>query len=226
MAGRLCSYFSSSIGRKQILGLSGLALCGFLLTHLAGNLLILKSQESFNTYAHTLTHNPLIIPMELGLLGLFLLHIVLAMKLTWENRQAKETRYAVNTRSGRGATIASRTMPYTGLLVLIFLILHLFAFRFGEKLFITHGGIEMRDLWTTTVTYFSSPLATGWYVIAQAFLGLHVSHGFASCFQSLGFRHPRYTPCIEWLSRIYGVLIFVGFSGIALWAFLTGGQVT
>ena len=224
MAGRMCTYLSSSVGRKQILGLSGLALCGFLLVHLIGNLSLMHSQEAFNTYAYKLTHLPIIVPMELGLMAVFLGHIFLALKLTWENKQARVDRYAVKVRSGRGATFASSTMPYTGLLILVFLILHLISFRFAHKTLITHNGIEMMDLYSLVVIYFHSPLTTAWYVFVHAALGLHVSHGFASCFQSLGFRHPRYSCYIEALSKLYGVIIFVGFSTIAIWAYTTGGH--
>jgi succinate dehydrogenase / fumarate reductase cytochrome b subunit len=218
------SFFNSSVGKKQVLALTGLALCGFLVTHLAGNLLILCSAESFNTYAHKLITNPLLIPAEIVLASLFLSHIGLAIKLTVENKAARPVGYYVKTRSGRGATFASSTMPVTGMIVLVFMILHLIHFKFGPEYFATYNGIEMRDFHKLIMETFSKPGYVAWYVFAQICLGIHVSHGFSSAFQSLGINHPKYTPSLNCISKLYALAITVGFCLIPIWCYLKGGN--
>lgn len=224
MGSRLATYLTSSIGKKNVMGVSGLLLCGFLLTHLAGNFLIMVSPDAFNLYGYKLTSNPLILPMELGLASLFLLHLLLGIQLTAENKMARPSNYAMKVASGRGATFASSTMPYTGAVILIFLISHLIHFRFGTVYDTTVGGVEMRDLHRIVMETFSNPLYAAWYVVAHIVLAIHVSHGFASCFQSLGFRHPRYSVVIQKFSLVYSVLVGLGFTVIVAWAYFQGVQ--
>src|SRR5687767_10685728 len=119
--GTLCRLFSSSIGRKAVVAVAGLLLCGFLVTHLAGNLLLFVSEGSFNNYAKTLESNPLLPLAELGLLALFLGHILVAAKLRWENRQARPAAYA-EVKSKGGRSVGSRTMGWTAFLVLAFVV--------------------------------------------------------------------------------------------------------
>ncbi|MFZ8934819.1 MAG: succinate dehydrogenase, partial [Bacteriovoracaceae bacterium] len=115
-------YLGSSITKKQLMAITGLSLCLFLLGHLIGNCLIYVGPEAFNTYGHTLITNPLIYVAEAGLAAMFLIHIVLAIKLTMENKAARPVNYYMKKSSGRGETFASNTMPYTGLIILIFLV--------------------------------------------------------------------------------------------------------
>jgi succinate dehydrogenase / fumarate reductase cytochrome b subunit len=205
------------------MAISGLMLCGFLLVHLAGNLLLLKGPETFNHYAHTLMSNPLIIPMEIFLVVLFLGHIAMGIRLTIENKRARPQPYAMRTVSGRGSTFASSTMPYTGMFILIFLISHLLHFRFGPVYEVSYNGVSMRDIYTVVMNYFQSPLAVGWYVLAQVALAIHVSHGFHSAFASLGFDHPRYTKHLKIISKVYAFIIGAGFSFLPLWAYFIQG---
>jgi succinate dehydrogenase / fumarate reductase cytochrome b subunit len=100
------NYFMSSIGKKQIMALTGLGLLGFTATHLLGNVLIFVGADAFNLYGHTLTSNPLLIVAELGLLGMFVLHLVLAVLTSVENKRARPVNYYVKTRTGRGETLA------------------------------------------------------------------------------------------------------------------------
>ncbi len=220
---RIKRYLNSSIGKKQFLGVTGLMLCGFLVTHLLGNFLILKGAEAFNTYAHTLITNPLIIPMEIGLLLVFLSHIVLAMKLTIENKMARPQNYYLKSRTGRGATLASSTMPITGMIVLVFLIFHMLHFRFGPHYTVMHHGVEMRDLYRLLLEVFQNPLIVFFYIFATMSLGLHVSHGFWSAFQSIGFNHPEYTPMLKKLALVYAIVIVIGYSILPIYAYLQGG---
>jgi succinate dehydrogenase / fumarate reductase cytochrome b subunit len=222
-SGGVLGMFQSSIGKKLVVGLSGLALCGFLVVHLAGNLLIFqKDGVAFNNYAKTLTSNPLIIPMELGLTALFLAHIAMAIRITRENRIARPVRYEFEASQG-GRTVASSTMIYTGLFVLLFLIVHLADFRFGPKHAIDAAtGKEVMKLHELVMADFGNALRSLFYAVASCIVGVHVSHGLQSAFRTLGLVHPRYTPWVDKLSALFGGVMAIGFGSIPLWAFFAG----
>ncbi len=222
MCSKLCSYLNSSIVKKQIMGITGLLLCGFLVSHVITNSLIYVDARLFNIAAHALISNPLIYLAEAILATIFLTHIVLATKLTIENYKARPQKYYMKKRTGRGATFASNTMPYTGLIILIFLILHLINFKFGPVYEVTYDGVTMRDLARLEMEYFASPLSVSWYVFAVAALGIHVSHGFWSAFQSLGFNHPKYNGAIKIIAKVYGVAMFVGYAALPIFCYLQG----
>lgn len=210
------NYLTSSIGKKQVMALTGLGLLGFTATHLLGNILLLAGADAFNFYAHTLTSNKLIYLAEAGLVGMFVLHILLAIVTRVENNAARPNKYFVKTRSGRGETISSMTMPITGVVLAVFIVIHLMNFKFGAEYMTTIDGVQMRDLFKTVVLYFASPLYVAWYVVAMCALGLHTSHGLQSAFQSLGINHPKYTPVVKGLSLAYGVVVAFGFSTLAI----------
>lgn len=212
------NFFTSSIGKKQVMALTGIGLLGFTFTHLLANLLILVSPDAFNKYSHALITNPLIYVAEAGLLGMFLLHIALAVVLKIENNLARPQKYYVKVSKGNGENIASKTMPYTGVILLVFIILHLINFKYGSNYPTTVDGVQMRDLYRTVVEYFANPAYVAWYVFAMFALGLHTSHGLQSTFQSLGIRHPKYTPIVETASLAYGVFVAVGFSVLAVYS--------
>jgi succinate dehydrogenase / fumarate reductase cytochrome b subunit len=199
------------------MALTGFGLVGFTATHLLGNLFILVGADAFNMYAYTLTSNPLIYVAEAGLLGMFLLHLVLAVVLKLENLSARPKGYYVKTKTGRGETFASSTMPYTGIIILIFVIIHLLNFKFGSNYPTTVDGTEMRDLYRTVIEYFANPLYVAWYVFAMIALGVHTSHGFQSMFQSWGINHSKYTPIIQTASLAYGLFVGAGFSLLAIY---------
>lgn len=225
MASCSCTnYLSSSVGKKQIMAVTGLLLCGFLVTHLIGNCLMYVSAETFNMYAHALITNPLIIPAEIVLATIFLGHIGMAIKLTIENNQARPEKYFMKVNTGRGSTFASATMPYTGMLILIFLGLHLWNFKFGPVYYATYDGLEVRDLYRTVVEYFQSPLNVVWYVFAMIALGIHLSHGFWSAFQSLGFNHPKYNCTLRCAAKVFAVVISLGYIALPIWAYMKGGM--
>ena len=216
-------YFRSSIGRKQLVAVTGLLLCGFLVGHLAGNLLLMVSSNAFNLYAHKLfSLGPMLYVIEAGRAGIFILHLGLAFKLNMENMKSRG-KYEQKTKTGRGTTFASQTMPYTGLILLIFLVLHLISLKFGTHYEVTVDGVVMRDLYRTTIEYFSSPIATAWYVFAMLTAALHTSHGFASAFQSMGWNHGKYFKNVKRLGLIYAILVGAGFAGLSIWCHLKGG---
>ncbi len=210
------NFLNSSIGRKQIMAITGAGLIGFTLTHLLGNFLLLVGPDAFNLYAHTLTSNPLIYLAEAGLVTMFLLHVVFAAILTIQNKQARPSSYAVKTKTGRGETFASQTMPYTGFIMLVFIVLHLITFKYGSNYPAMVDGVEMRDIYRTVIEYFANPLYVVWYVFAMLSLGVHTSHGFHSMFQSWGLTHPKYTPHVKKAAMAYAVFVTVGFSSLAI----------
>lgn len=213
------NYFTSSIGRKQITAVTGLGLVGFTATHLAGNLLILVGADAFNMYAHKLTSNPLIYLAEAGLAAFFLVHIFTALALTFQNIAARGKRYYIKNRTGRGETIASKTMPFTGVIMLAFLIIHLLNFKFGAHYTTTVDGMEIRDLYKVVIEYFANPMYVAWYVFAMLALGLHTSHGVQSSLQTWGLNHPKYTPKVKAVSVLYGIVVAVGFSTLAIYSY-------
>jgi succinate dehydrogenase / fumarate reductase, cytochrome b subunit len=223
MISRVGRMLSASIVKKQLMGLTGLLLCGFLIGHLAGNLLIFVGPAAFNAYGHALITNPLIYVAEAGLGALFLVHIGMAVRLIVENRKARPDRYYVKQPTGRGSTFASSTMPYTGALTFIFLVLHIYQFKFGPYYTIVHSGVEMRDLYRLVVEFYQSPLAVLWYVLCMISIGIHVKHGFWSAFQSLGFHHPSYTQALQKFSVAFAALIAVGFSSLPIYCYFQGG---
>ena len=210
------NYFTSSIGKKQIMALTGFGLLGFTATHMAGNLLLFAGAENFNSYAHALTSNKLIYVAEAGLAGMFLLHIALAVLLRVQNSSARPVKYYVKTRTTRGETFASMTMPITGMILLIFLIIHLINFKFGTYYETTIDGVTVRDLYKTVIEYFSNPVYVAWYVFAMCAVGVHTSHGFKSAFQSWGASHPKYNQFVEAASLAYGLIVAIGFSAAAI----------
>lgn len=224
MLKRFLTVATSSVMKKQAMGVTGLLLCGFLVSHLAGNCLIYFGPEAFNTYAHKLVTNPLIYIAEAILALIFLSHIALAARLTIENKMARPTSYYMRQATGRGSTLASSTMPITGIIILIFLVLHIIQFKFGAYYEATYDGVVMRDLYRLLIEYFSSPLAVAWYIFCMLALGLHVSHGFWSAFQSIGFNHPKYTPVLKLLAKLYALVITVGFSALPIYCYMQGGK--
>ena len=213
------SYWKSTIGRKQLLGLAGLGLCLFILTHMLGNLLIFVGAETYNMYAHSLVSNPFIYVAEVGLLGLFVLHIVLAIVVTLLNKKARPVSYAVSPKGDKATSLAAKTMIHQGVIVLVFVIHHLITFKFGPMYFVNYSGLVVRDLFKLLQEVFQSPLYAAWYVVAVVVLGLHLSHGFASSIKTLGFNHPRFNSTIEKMGKFYACIVVVGFVAQPLYIF-------
>lgn len=211
----LIDYLSSSIGKKQLVALSGLLLCGFLLAHLAGNLLLLKGMDAFNHYAEMLSENPLLPVAEVVLLAIFSLHIILGLFVSWQNYNARPEGYEHRIEAG-GRTPGSATMKYTGLFTLVFLVIHIGTFRFGDDE--GPGG-----LFGLVMEWFQNGIYAGFYVLAMAFLGLHLSHGFQSAFQTFGVNHPRYTPLIKAVGIVFALVCAAGLGLLPLWSHFIGG---
>lgn len=208
-------YALSSIGKKQVMGISGLLWCGFVLSHMVGNLLYLVGPDAYNAYGHAITGNKMIYyPMEFGLLLTLTLHVVFAILVAKGNRAARPVGYAVNPGMGtKGyASIASKTMAYTGFLVLVFIILHLITFRFGVHYDFEHNGVMIRDLHRLMTETFQSVGYTAWYLVCLFVLGLHLSHAFWSSLQTMALIPPGRECALRCLSQAFGWSIAIGFA--------------
>lgn len=211
--------FSNSIGRKFIMGLSGLFLIVFMMVHLTLNLFSLglcwDGRELFNAGSHFMATNPLIQIMQYVLAAGFIIHMFMGVRLTLQNNAARPIKYAVN-KPGENSSFSSRSMAVTGILILLFLILHLKDF-FIEIKFNDLGGLASD--YDLLLAVFSNKLYVGLYVIAFIVLGIHLNHGFQSSFQTLGLNHKKYNPLIKGASVLFCIVIAVGYSAIALFHF-------
>lgn len=220
----LISYASSSVGKKQIMGISGLLWCFFLVGHLSGNFALFAGPVAFNTYAHFLMSlGGLLYVLELGLLFTFLLHAYLGIKVSLENKKARPIGYAGGSSNKGGAHLLARMMAPTGIVILVFVILHLIHFKYGSYYETIVNGVAMRDVYRTVMEQYSSLGFTAWYVIAMVLLGFHLTHAFQSSIQSLGLYHTSYTPIIKKISVAFGTIISLGFIIISVWAYTRGG---
>ena len=213
--------FSSSVGTKLLIGVTGLLLFAYLILHLVGNLMVFAGEETFNHYAHTLVSNPLVIPAEIALLLLFLLHIYKTVTMWTANQRARVIGYEKKTWAGHTSrkSLASTTMIWTGLVTLAFVVVHLAQMKFGAWYEI--GEPPIRDLYRTEVEVFSSPLWVAIYVVCMVLVGFHLRHGIASAFQSVGADHPVYTKRLVVFGTVVAILIGGGFAAIPLWVYFT-----
>ena len=197
---------------------SGIPLLLFLLIHLVGNLQVFAGADALNHYAHFLHSKPaMVIGFRLGLLVLFGVHMVTSILLTLENRAARPVQYYKE--DTLKATLASRTMIWSGIVLGIFILYHLAhltARATGPVDFMTAEG---PDVYRNVIASFSSPMIAILYLIGQVALYFHLTHAFASAFQTLGLNNKSYTPCIEITSKVYAIVIAGGNIAIVLAVF-------
>lgn len=214
----LC-FLQTSIGKKLLMAATGLCLCAFLVVHLAGNLLLLVGDEAFNKYSYFLEENPLLVPAEIGLLLCFVLHIVSAIQVSIGNRRARPEGYAVSKDQGGPSkrSFASRTMMWSGLVILAFLIWHIKSFKYGEKSDVMYEGVVMDDLFKLVSETFQQPLFAGLYVAAMIVVGNHLRHAFASAFQTLGLNDKSFSCRLFLIGKLFAAVIAIGFAMLPLW---------
>ena len=214
--------FSSSVGTKLLLGLTGLALFVYLILHLIGNALIFAGPDVFNEYSHTLISNPLIIPIEIGLLLVFILHIYKAVRMWMGNQAARPVAYVRKERAGHTSrkSLSSSTMIVSGIVTLLFVLIHVKQFKYGTW-YQTAGSEAIRDLYRLEAEVFQSPFWVAFYVICTLVVALHLRHGIASAFQSLGLDHPVYTRRLTTWGLVGAVVIGGGLAFIPIWIYLT-----
>ncbi|AZI33186.1 succinate dehydrogenase cytochrome b subunit [Kaistella carnis] len=214
---------SSTIGRKYAMALSAMFLLIFLIIHLAVNLLSVISQDAYNGASEFMGYNPLVQFLMQPILGFAVIfHFIMGFVLEIKNRNARPIKYAVNG-SSANSTWMSRNMIISGLVVLAFLGLHMYDFWWHEMDFkyIQGNTPDEARFWPELHARFANIGRVIFYVVAFILLGLHLAHGFQSSFQSVGARHPKYTPVIKAVGNWYSILIPAGFIFIAVFHFLT-----
>jgi succinate dehydrogenase / fumarate reductase cytochrome b subunit len=201
----------TTVGSKFLVAITGLSLVGFLIAHLAGNLLVLLGGDKFNDYSHALISNPLVIPAELGLIGLLLVHMVKAIRHVLRGQSARPQGYQKKTWAGGPSrkSWASTTMAISGVILLVFLVGHILTFKYGPYYAATEAGV--RDLYRLVVEIFKQPGYVVFYVIAMGVVGLHLRHGISSALQSLGLMVSG-----TWATRLMTL-------GLALAVLIAGG---
>jgi succinate dehydrogenase / fumarate reductase, cytochrome b subunit len=213
-------FFSSSVGTKVLIGITGFALFLYLVIHIAGNLLVFFGPAVFNQYAYVMEErNPLLPVIELLLLAVFLVHVYKTVRMFLANQSARPVRYARKKTAGRPSrkSLASSTMIVSGLWLLAFLIVHVKAFRFSPVYPWGEGG---RDLYRQEMENLSNPFVAGFYVLSMIVVGSHLWHGISSALQSLGLDHPRWTPRVLTAGKLFAVAIAGAFIVIAVWVYL------
>jgi succinate dehydrogenase / fumarate reductase cytochrome b subunit len=196
------------------MAVTGLAFCVFIAVHLTGNLTLYAGKDPFLSYVdHLHSVEALVTLAEFGLIFFAVLHIGMGLYLFLENRKARPVSYAVQKSAG-GRTIGSRTAPYTGALILVFVIVHLIKFRFIDKM-------TINDFVILSNTFRDFGFWTLFYIAGVIVVAVHVSHGFWSGFQTLGLSHPKYMPWVERLGIVFSLIIGIGFGSIPVFLFLS-----
>jgi succinate dehydrogenase cytochrome b subunit len=214
-------FFSSSVGTKVLIGVTGFALFLYLLIHIAGNLLVFFGPAVFNQYAYVMEErNPLLPVIEVLLLLVFLVHIYKTVKMFLGNQAARPVRYAQKKPAGRPSrkSLASTTMIVSGLWLLAFLVMHVKAFRFSPVYPWGEGG---RDLYRQEMENLGNPAVASFYVLSMVVVGSHLWHGISSALQSLGVDHSTWTPRVLTAGKVFAVAIAGAFIVIAAWVYLS-----
>ena len=218
----LTKLLSSSIGKKFVMGVTGLLLCGFLLGHLAGNLLLYVSAQAYEDYAHALHEREYLVKIaEAGLVVLFGLHIWLAIDTTRMNWKARRVSYREKETKIYNRNLVAWMSPenwmfISGAIVLGFLLLHLADFTWGLRL---PGEGEEREF-AKAVRILRDPISGPVYVVGSLVLGFHVAHGVYSAFRSIGATHPKYNQLIKWGGVAFAVIVALGFASFPIWAYM------
>ena len=208
--------WDSTNGKKAVMAVSGFILFLFVLGHMLGNLQVFEGPAQFNRYAQLLRILPEgLWAVRIILIIMVILHIVAAVQLALRKRAARPIGYAK--RKPVGSTYASRTMYWSGPIILAFVIYHLLDFTTGN---LNPSFIE-GDVYHNVVASFSNPIVSAWYIFAMVLLALHLRHGVWSMFNSLGLSGPRYTAMLKRAATFFAVLIFLGFISVPI-GVLTG----
>ena len=220
----------SQVGRKVLTGLTGLALIGFVIVHLLGNLVLLtQDKDAFNGYAQALHGlGPLLYAAELGLLIIIIAHASIGISIFMKKNKARDSRYAVQASAGKTShqTLSSRTMAISGTALLVFIVLHIMHFKFGSfeaadvNREIMLNGKPAEDIYSRVAEAFTDIKVVGLYVFAMFMLGVHLRHGFWSAFQSLGIAFPRYSRSLYALGVFTAIILALGFLMIPIYLYV------
>jgi len=217
-------YITDTVGQKQVMAVTGIFLCVFLLIHSLGNTLILMGQEAYDHYSHALIHSPIVWPTRIGLFLFLVFHVFLAIKVSLENNAARGTKYHAGLKRNGKGNIASKTMIWTGIGVVIWVGWHILTFSalpVSEYKWVNFGGVEMRDIHTEVMTFFASPINAGLYVVGSLLAGTHAFHALQSAFQTLGAYHRVFTNGVETVSKAFGLFVFLCFSTFPIFGYLS-----
>src|SRR5438552_11528824 len=208
--------FSSSVGTKIVIGLTGMALFLYLVVHISGIAFVFFGPTVFNQYSHTVLSTPLVPLIEIGLVMIFALHLYKTVRMFIANQQARPVAYVQKKYAGSPSrkSVASSTMIVSGLWLLMFVVIHVRQFKYGAD----YETTGVRDLYRLEMENFANPLLVGFYVLSMVVVGSHLWHGIASAFQSLGADHPRWTPRLLAAGKVVAVAIAAAFMLIAVWA--------
>lgn len=220
-------FFKSPVGKKIVNAVTGLGLVVFVIAHVSGNLSLFSGSDAYNEYAHfLLSLGPLLYVFEAGLVAFFVFHIVSGVNVWRSKRKARSIGYDTYESAGRPSmqTSSSRSMIITGLILVVFLVIHLWSFKFGpggpgnaDPAYVTTvDGVEMRDLAKLMYEKFSHATYAFGYTIVMLLLALHLRHGIWSAFQSLGAMRPGIQYTVYILGIILGLLIALGFIAVPL----------
>ncbi|SMO56420.1 succinate dehydrogenase cytochrome b subunit [Fodinibius sediminis] len=215
----------SQVGRKLLTGITGLGLIIFIIFHLLGNLQLFGDAQAFNEYTYTLESLGWILYiLEAGLVVAFLLHAYLGISIWLKRRRSRPNGYEKYQSKGGPShqTWASRSMIFTGTVLLIFLVTHISTFKFGATETIMLNGHEARDLKTLVINTFQNPLYAFGYTAVMVLLGFHLGHGFWSAFTSLSMKHTQYSALIYSVGIVFAILMAVGFLFIPLYIYFAG----
>jgi succinate dehydrogenase / fumarate reductase cytochrome b subunit len=217
----MLNFLKSTVGRKYLMGITGLVWMGFVFGHMAGNMLIFVSPDLYNAYGHAIVSNKILLyGTELAIGGAILIHVACAISLTIQNRAARKSRYVATPNGEKGASLASKTMAIQGSAILAFVILHLITFKYGKYYETTVNGVVMRDLHKLVVEVFQNPIYVGWYVVCLLLLMFHLSHGAQSVFQSFGTLQRKMQNGIKKGAWLYAVVVAGGFLAQPIYVFL------
>jgi len=225
--GWFLNFFSSSIGKKITMAVTGGFLIIFLLIHLVGNFTLFWGAETFNGYVLTLdVIKPLIRVIELVLLFAFVLHIYNGLRLWLENKKVQGGKFLGKYEikgSSENTSFSSRTMIITGSIVFIFLVLHLATFFWRFNFYDPSGLANDHLYYDIVVMFFQIWWYVGLYIIAVILLGFHLNHGFQSAFQTFGWHHKKYFPLIKKIGTLYAIIMAIGFASMPVYFFFFHG---
>ena len=204
-------FYTSTIGKKAVMAVSGLILFLFVIGHLIGNLQIYEGPEKLNNYAVFLRSMPALLwTVRITLLVMVILHIWSSVLLALRKIDARPIGYVKH--QSTQSSYASRTMYWSGPIILAFVIYHLLDFTFGT----VNPNFQEGNVYANVIASFQKIPVTAFYIIAMLALCLHLYHGLWSAFQSLGFAHPRYTPVLKRGAAVVAILIAAGNISIPL----------
>jgi succinate dehydrogenase / fumarate reductase, cytochrome b subunit len=216
----MLDFLKSTVGRKYVMGLTGLVWMGFIFGHMAGNMLLFVSADAFNAYGHAIVSNKILLyGAEVTLVLALVAHVVTAISLTVKNRSSRDTRYAVQPNGDKGARFASRTMALQGSILLAFIILHLISFKYGAHYETTVNGVQMRDLHRLVIESFQQTGFVAWYCAALIIMMFHLSHGAHSIFQSFGILERKMQDNLRVFAWVYAAVVVSGFISQPLYVY-------